>query len=391
MKLLSLEKFLDFFNSQKSGDKLCDKLCDNKGYRDFLSMAQVRIGERLVPLNQYSKEKGIDIQMLKLLYENIRNRNAYLGRFYRLSLFVDPEKLLIEEKPMTQRGLNNNTLAVYKNLIRNIHWLDILKNTQSGIDNVPTYLDVLEDLYLRSIIDYKILTPSSLHYMKEGRLGSVFSSYYFRASIMNPYLVYSLNHNVLKGTKIFTPTLGWSSYCCGFLQCPTVVEYVGTDVIPDVCAKTREIATVFSQCNNAKYEILCEPSENLAGSPTFLRKYREHFDVVFFSPPYYRLELYAGKNQSTEKYKSYEEWLEKYWEKTIQMCHQVLQKGGRLCYILSGYGSQNTSQQYDLIKDMNAIAKKYFRPKIILPMHNKDVYVTKHKETAEKIMIFIKD
>lgn len=380
MKLLSLEKFTESFHSKNSVSN----------FREFLSHVDVRIGERLVPLRQYSQEKQIDLRLLKLLYENICKRDEYLARFYRLSLYVNPDKLLIQESPMTKNHLNNNTLTVYKNLIRNIHWQDILKNTQSGMENVPTYLNVLEDLYLRNIIDYKILTPSSLHYMKAGRLGSVFSSYYFRASIMNPYLVYSLNMNVLKGTKIFTPTLGWSSYCCGFLQCPFVEEYVGTDVIPSVCMKTRELAAAFSECNNAKYEIYCEPSENLAASDRFLSKYKAHFDIVFFSPPYYRLELYEGKNQSTEKYKTYEEWLEKYWEATIRMCHHVLQKGGKLCYILSGYGSENTTEQYDLLKDMNAITKQYFKEKDVLAMHNKDVYVTKHKETAEKIMIYVK-
>ena len=48
--------------------------------------------------------------------------------------------------------------------------------------------------------------------------------------------------NVLKGTKIFTPTLGWSSYCYGFLECPIVQEYVGTDIINSVCYKTASIA-----------------------------------------------------------------------------------------------------------------------------------------------------
>jgi tRNA1(Val) A37 N6-methylase TrmN6 len=118
--------------------------------------------------------------------------------------------------------------------------------------------------------------------------------------------------------------------------------------------------------------------------------YRGHFDVVFFSPPYYRLELYEGKQQSTEKYKTYKEWLDNYWEKTVQLCHHVLEKNGRLCYILSGYGSQNTNEQYDLLKDMNAITKKYFVFKSQQPMYNKNVNVTSHKEAAEKIMIFIK-
>jgi hypothetical protein len=39
---------------------------------------------------------------------------------------------------------------------------------------------------------------------------------------------------------------------------------------------------------------------------------------------------------------------------------------------------------------MNTITKKYFKLKSQQPMYNKDVHVTNHKETAEKIMIFVK-
>ena len=187
---------------------------------------------------------------------------------------------------------------------------DILEKTKSGLENNPTYMQVLADFYLHNIIDYKILTPSALHYIKQGRIGSVFSSYYFRASIMNPYLVYSLNHSLLKGTKIFTPTMGWGSYCYGFLECPYVSEYVGTDVISNVCKKTQQFADTFYPSKTTT--IYCEPSEDLAKNYNFKKKYREHFDVVFFSPPYFRLELYSGGKQSTSRYKSYDEWLDKY-------------------------------------------------------------------------------
>jgi hypothetical protein len=301
---------------------------------------------------------------------------------------VLPDFLNIDDEPMKNKAMNNNELITYKNVIRNMHYKDILQNTKSGIENIPSFIDVLRDLYLNYIIDYKILTPSAIHYMEAGRLGSVFSSFYFRASIMNPYLVFSLNESVLKGSRIFTPTLGWTSYCFGFLESPKVIEYVGTDVISSVCKKTAEFSK--KHYPNKITDIYCQPSEKLAKSPAFLRKYREHFDVVFFSPPYYRLEMYPGENQSTTQYKSYEEWLAGYWEETIKLCHHVLIKGGKLCYILSGYGSQNTEAQYDLLGDMNKITKKYFNLRSQQPMYNKDVHVTKHKETAEKIMIFTK-
>ena len=376
MKIISSAAYLSLFKS------------DHISYNDFIKKAKVRVGKNLRPLAEYIEEKKIKPNDIKMLYENIKNRDEYLARFYHLSLRVQPEKVHMSN-PMKNKEFNNNTESTYKNLIRNIHFKDILKNTKSGMENVPTYLDMLFDLYKNLIIDYKILTPSAIHYMNEGRIGSVFSSYYFRASIMNPYLVYSLNKSILHGTKIFTPTLGWSSYCYGFLECPEVLEYVGTDVIPSVCEKTKELAKSLSP--KLDTTIYCKPSEDLFKSKAFMNKYKDHFDLVFFSPPYYRLEMYDGKDQSTVRYKTYEEWLEKYWDQTIQLCQHVLQPSGKMCYILSGYGSDNTKEKYDLLGDMNKITKKYFQLKSHQPMHNKDVYVrTKESETGEEIMIFIK-
>ena len=380
MELVSLPQFLDLFKSSKDTANTLT---------EFLKEAQVRSGSRLTPLRLYMREHDIDAKDVKILFANIKNRNEYLTRFYKLSVLVQPEKLHLHNiPPMKNKAMNNNDEVLCKNLIRNMHLLDILKNTKSGIENNPTYMDMLLDLYTNNIIDYKLLTPSAIFYMKNGRLGSVFSSYYFRASIMNPYLVYSLNMSVLKGTRIFTPTLGWTSYCHGFLECSQVVEYVGTDVISSVCQKTRKFAKMYSP--HVKTDIYCTPSEELLKNREFMGKYREHFDLVFFSPPYYKLELYDGGKQSTDNYKTYTEWLEKYWDKTMLLCHDVLQKGGKLCYILSGYGSDNTKEQYDLVADMNLITKRYFDIKNIQPMYNKNINLTKHKEPSEKIIVFVK-
>jgi len=375
---ISLDDFLDIFDSNNKKDS----------FDNFIQKAQVKSGLRLVKLEEYMKSKNIKIEDIKMLHKLIQTRDEYLTRFYNMSLRVNEVKIHNVLKPMKINELDNNNQPLYKNIIRSMHMMDILQNTKSGIENIPTYMDVLKDLYLKNIIDYKILTPSSLFYMKNGRLGSVFSSYYFRASIMNPYLVYSLNHKLLNGTKIFTPTLGWSSYCYGFLECPMVKEYVGTDVIKSVCDKTNRFAREHSP--DKLIDIYCKPSEDLLKTSKFVDKYREHFDVVFFSPPYYRLELYEGKNQSTSKYKTYDDWLSKYWEQTIKLCDIVLEKGGRLCYIVSGYGSDKTTNNLNLVEDMNKITKKYFTYKRTLPMYNKNVNVTKHKETGEQIIIFTK-
>lgn len=378
MNLITIENFLELFESSPA---------DNMNLDDFIEKYKVVTGNKEQNLKDYMKGKSINREHLKLILENIQHRKKYLKRFYNMSLRVNDKNDRIHNNITAMSSIfDNNKGVIYKNLIRNLHFWDILQNTKSGFENTPTYMSIINNLYKNNKIDYKILTPSALHYIKNGRIGSVFSSFYFRASILNPYLIYSLNVNILKGTKIFTPTLGWSSYAKGFVESPGVIEYVGTDVIPDVCKKTKQLLEKFE----IKSDIYCKPSEDLYKSKAFLRKYKAHFDLVFFSPPYYRLELYQSDNQSTTRYKDYHDWLTSYWESTIKLCQHVLEKDGKLCYILSDYGSKNTSKKFNLVDDMNDIAKKYFHFTSMQTMQNKNVHSTKHRETGEQIVIFSK-
>jgi hypothetical protein len=374
MHVLKEQEFINLFDTKTIS------------FKAFTNKAQVQSSKRITPLKQYSRENHIPINDLLKLYYHIQQRNQYLSRFYKKSLDVGSQ-ISIVHPPMAISELNNNTNAQYKNIIRNIYYNEILKTTQSGLENLPSFLTVLENLYIHNIIDYKLLTPSARFYIKEERIGSVFSSFYFRASIMNPYLVYSLNQRVLNGERIFTPTLGWSSYAYGFLECPAVKEYVGVDVIPKVCRNTVAFANKYYPTK--QIQTYCTPSEDLLFDSNFMKKYKEHFDVVFFSPPYYRLELYAGNKQSTNRYKTYEDWLAGYWTNTIKLCRHVLQKGGRLCYIISNYGAD--ANKVDLVKDLNQITKSIgFHSKgRIFKMHNKAVAVNVNQnDNHESICVF---
>ena len=371
--MLSLDTFLSLFHSKK-------KL----SFSQFLKHYKVRINTKIIPLEEYISKKQIDYEDVKLLFDKIQLRDAYLTRFYNTSLKI-PDITDITEPPMKRREMNNNKNVVYKNVIRNMFYKEILQLTSSGIANNPTYMNVLFDLYNNGIIDYKLLTPSALHYIRNGRIGSVFSSYYFRASILNPYLVYSLNARIFHAKRIFTPTLGWGSYFYGFSQ-SDITHYVGIDVIPSVCKGVQEFCNMFP---HIKSNIICKPSESLLGNRS-MTKYQGFFDLVFFSPPYYKLELYPGNDQSTTNYSSYSEWLSEYWDKTIQLCYQLLEPSGKLCYIISDYGSEGIGETYPLIRDMNSISRRYFTYKESLPMYNKNVHVTSHRETNEKIFIFQK-
>ena len=350
-------------------------------YAEFMESAKVRTPKRTLKLKDYLHDKKVTTEQIKHLYDAIQNSDEYLKSFYKTSL--KPYDNEIKNKPMEE--FNNNSKVQYKNIIRNMFYKDIMENTQPGHKGIVSYGTMVNDLFNNLIIDYKLLTPSALHYIKAGRIGSVFSSYYFRASIMNPYLVFSLQESLLKGTKIFTPTLGWGSYNYGFLESKSVTEYVGTDVIPNVCKKVKSFANQLYPYKKTK--IYCEPSENLYHDKTFMAKYSGYFDTVFFSPPYYDLEMYSGAKQSTNKYKTYEEWLEKYWTPTIMMCNKILKKGGKMCYIISNYTKGKTT--VNLVEDLTNITKKHFTLTHKIPMKNKSVYVNK-TGNQEQIIIFRK-
>jgi len=351
-------------------------------FETFVKRARVRKGNgSLLPLKDYMKGKKITVTLLRDIHDFIKNKDEYLKRFYNTSMKIPAELYFSTiDPPMKLRELDNNKKPNYKNIIRNMHYDHILEKTKSGIKGLPSYFTVLNELLTQFIIDYKILTPSSGFYIHEGRMGSVLSSLYFRSSIMNPYMVYSLNTSYLRAKRVFTPTLGWTSYMYGFLE-SGVEEYVGTDVIPSVCNKTRKFGETFYPDRNI--EIYCKPSEDLMNSSVFSRKYRAHFDTVFFSPPYYDMETYSGEEQSVRKYPTYQLWLEKYWKKTVELCKYVLEPGGKMVYIISDYG------EYSLIKDMNEITRSVGFSLIKKEnMYNKNVHVTDHRETGEMIFIY---
>lgn len=349
-------------------------------YTDFMKIGMVKTGSQTVSLKSYIKNKNISSQQLKMLFKFIQSKDIYLRTFYKKSL--KPYEVNINTEP--SKTYNNNQLVQYKNIIRNMFYRQLMEKTKPGTENLVTYGQLLDNLFNNYIIDYKLLTPSALHYLEKGRLGSVFSSYYFRASIMNPFLVYSLQSTLLKGTKIFSPTLGWGSYCYGFLESDLVTTYAGTDVIPEVCKKVTHFSSKYYP--NKKTIIYCEPSESLYNT-TFLTKHREQYDTVFFSPPYYDLEKYEGIQQSIQQYKTYEEWLQKYWTVTIRLCYAVLQNKGKLCFIVANY--RRKGSYLNLVADMLRITKQYFKLLQIIPMKNKMKYVNE-TGNEEQIILFQK-
>jgi hypothetical protein len=359
-------------------------------FKQFIRKSSVRLGNSsLINLITYMAVYHIHDTDIKYLYEFWTNRNEYLLNIYKKSLEVDLERN--DFKISDDKSLKNNYKPYYKNLIRNLFWKELWIDTTTSIKNVPNFFTVINDFLNHQIIDYKLLTPSIINMMNRKQpvlLSSLLSGLYFRSSIMNPYMVYKLFKNIIhpmlnnkKDISVFTPTLGWGSYLYGLLNTDDIKTYIGDDVISSVCNKTEMIADKFFP--EKTVDIYCVPSEDLVYNKEFLKKYSNNIDFIFFSPPYYTLEEYPGNKQSTNIYKSYEEWLENYWSKTIELCSKILQKKGLMVYIIS-----KKFDSYNLEKDMNKITKRFFKLVKKIPLQNSNVDFTKHRDTGEYIYIW---
>lgn len=362
---LTLNKWLNLFKSKNiSYNEFVDKLRIKKGNGDILLVKNT--------------DKKIPNKFFKILYDTlVKNKILYLTNIYNRSYKIDDYDLSL--------CVSNNKFTDNKNIVRNLYYKEILLETDTSQPNLRPYLDVLIDLFKYHILDYKLLTPTGISMIQGNKLSSILSGFYFKASIMNPIVPYSLSKLYDYDFKVLTPTLGWSSYLLGMVNNEHLNTYVGIDVIKKVCDNTRKIC----KQNNTNCDIYCKPSEDLYIDKKFMNKYKSDIDFIFFSPPYYELELYKGGQQSTNRYKTYEEWLEKYWRITMKLCYECLKNNRYMMYIISGYNDKGN--YINLEKDMNRISKEvgfnYVRK---LKMKGSNVGITSHRIVNEQIFIFSK-
>lgn len=326
-----------------------------------------------------------------ILYNNlIGRRREYLTNFYNRTLKIkDPKSLHLIPKQTLKSIIKRNTIMnrsnqQYKNIIRNYHWKDIFKDTKSSISVKENLFTVLDNIYNHNKLNYQILSPFFVKSLEKGHsLGSLFSGIYFRASVFNPYMLRSIFEHLIPGEKLLMPTLGWNSYLYAWLSSENTTEAVGIDVIPSVCKTSKKISTLFP---NKKVKIFCKPSEEIAKTKTFLNKYTKYFDTVFFSPPYYDYELYKSKNQSTTSYKTYNEWLNKYWKPTVELSYHSLKSSGKMGFIISPIvNKQNIYKDMDkIVKDIGFKSNKKYK------LLSNNVSFTKHRDNTETLYIYTK-
>ena len=334
----------------------------------------------------------------------VTHRERYLGYFYDSyfnfkhpsALCWDKEIRIDEDSISTQKNDKSKTL------IRNVFYLHLLDQTTvtNSIKCKVSFWKSLTNLYNKFILEDRFFAPSCIELclktkktalpteVNYNNLFYLFQQYQPKASILNPYTIHYILNKELKVKKdfnFFTPVLSWGSYLVAAME-TSCNHYVGVDVMPTVCEKVRQLSEWYK--STMKVDIILTPSEDLLKNKSFLKRYKNYFDVIIVCPPYWTMELYNEGQQSTERYKNYEEWLHKYWEDTVKVCKHILHNEGHFMYIANDYNDLQ-KQHYELTKDFENITIKYFSYVKNLNLCNRvsPLRVNK-KQRIEKIYIF---
>lgn len=130
----------------------------------------------------------------------------------------------------------------------------------------------------------------------------------------------SLNFNNL---KILDPSSGWGDRLIAFTSL-NVLEYIGFDPNTSLQKSYNKIINTITSFNNSNnhYEVKPFGFEYC--------NYKNYFDIVFTSPPYFNVEEYETNNneQSNIKYNTLDKWKNKFFKKYIKNCVNAVKKNG---------------------------------------------------------------
>ena len=167
---------------------------------------------------------------------------------------------------------------------------------------------------------------------------------YLRTMVsLRKYICSQFKPNVAKiiydklGSKnILDFSAGWGDRLAGFYGSETGEYYLGIDPRKEnhpIYHKQAEFydkhRTLFEV--EKRYEFIESPAEDIDFS-----EYKDTFDTVFTSPPYFNVERYSyDDTQSWVKYKDIKDWNEKFLQKTLENLWVSIKSGGYLLVNIS--------------------------------------------------------
>jgi tRNA1(Val) A37 N6-methylase TrmN6 len=305
-----------------------------------------------------------------LRVKSLKNKESFYKWCYDFIHNDEPLKVYfrqrlayIDVKPVMILPIENNIINHKSNntrLIRNINLQDIMnceaangksiKNIYKDalehgkIDRCMTVPSVFKDSYYGNY-DTFVVTMKTI----SGQM-SVFSP-----TVYNALLRETDRYVESKKQKLLIPSASWASPILATMNSKNYTELHIVDVQSEVLKTSEELFKHIHTgdlLHEPPYDLktFCVPSEKMTDV------IEKEYDKVFFCPPYYDLELYGGSElQSTSLYKTYKEWLDLYWRKTVNECDSVLKSSGLFCFVMG-----KLCRGYEMGNDMKNIAEEKF-------------------------------
>ena len=315
--------------------------------------------------NLWDKLDSDDIRV-----KSLKNKESFYKWCYDFIHNDEPLKVYfrqrlayIDVKPVMILPIENNIINHKSNntrLIRNINLQDIMncegadgksiKNIYKDalehgkIDRCMTVPSVFKDSY-NGNYDTFVVTMKTV----SGQM-SVFSP-----TVYNSLLIETDKYVENKKQKLLIPSASWASPILATMNSKNYTELHIVDVQSEVLKTSEELFKHIHTgdlLHEPPYDLktFCVPSEKMTDVID------KEYDKVFFCPPYYDLELYGGSElQSTSLYKTYKEWLDLYWRKTVNECDSVLKSSGLFCFVMG-----KLCRGYEMGNDMKNIAEEKF-------------------------------
>ena len=133
-------------------------------------------------------------------------------------------------------------------------------------------------------------------------------------------------YETFQAKRVLDPSAGWGDRLSGFLASEKTEHYVGIDPNSLLHPCYEKQFEFYNTAVNKKADFICSPAEDAD-----LSKYKEYFDFIFTSPPYFDAERYSTEStQSFNRYSNIDTWLEGYFKPTLKNCWDSLAYGGRI-------------------------------------------------------------
>jgi hypothetical protein len=137
--------------------------------------------------------------------------------------------------------------------------------------------------------------------------------------------------------RVLDPCSGWGGRMLGTLAAGKDTYYCGCEPDPNTSEGLLNILSdkAIPESDSDRADIWNEPVEKVLLS----LQQEEKYDMILTSPPYFNLEQYTSGEQSTTKYPTWDEWVDKWLKPVILGCLSCLQQSGTSCWSVKNFRS----------------------------------------------------